>query len=1065
MNGKLKESLHSRFARPILFVAVLLVLGGVYSYLQMPTSLFPEVAFPRITLIADAGEQPVSRMMTTVTKPLESAVKKVPGVMVVKSSTSRGSCTIDVFFRWGSDIYALKSQLESRVNEVKGFLPQGTVISTEAMNQSLFPVMGYTLESDTHSRIALRDAGNLIARPLFAQVEGISNVVVRGGKAKEYVVCPDITRMTALGVTPAMIKQALAATNFVAGNGKSGAANRLYLTLTDTRIKDLADLNRVIVKSDGVRTVRLADVARTDLEEQEEFLKINADGRDAVLIDLVKQPGVNLLTFARDVEAKSREVQAQLPPDYKLSPYYDQSLFVGDSIHGVIRTLIEGLLLALLVMVVFLRSWRASTAVMLTIPVTVATSILLCHVAGITVNVMSLGAIAASVGLIIDDAIVIIEQIYREHEEHPGRPCSEVVRGAVRDLFPAMVSSSLSTIVIFIPFSLMSGLAGSFFRELSTTMVLTLVASFFTTWIVLPTLQVLLGFKARRDGTDVAALEERSLRRVRLLTRLYRHPWLMAGLAGLLVAGAVVAQRHLASGFLPELDEGTIVLDYHTPPGTDIEETDRLCRRMEEIILHHPDVATYSRRTALGMAFNTKPANFGDYLIQLKPSRTKSTPQVISELRRQLSAAVPLVTIDFGQRISDLLGDLMSTPKPVEVKLFGDDYTRLQQLAAQAEGVMQNVPGVVDIDNGLVPDGPALTFRPRTERLAEFGISLPDFREQLEAHVGGVPLCEPEGLVPPNPAQAALTGGLQIGSVEDGEQMRRILLRFTPFGENSPVRLRQAPIFLPDGSTRPLSFFCNVEVEPGSIEQRRENLKSCITLTARLDGRDLGSATADLRAALRHSLSLPQGYSLSFGGAYEAQQQSFHELMLILGLAVLLVFGVQLFLFRRWGVSVAVLLVSVLGLGGSLIALGLTGVPLNVSSYTGMIMVVGIIAENAVFTLWQFRTNRLAGGTVGEAVDYAIALRIRPKLMTAIGAVLALLPLALGLNTGAQMQQPLAVAVIGGLLAGLPLLLLVLPALMLRIFREDGRKGRPGFLRRCRISRKLAPHKNPVPQS
>lgn len=999
----------------------------------MQTNLFPEVLFPRITVIADAGQQPVDRMMITVTKPLESAVKKVQGVTIVKSNTSRGSCVVDVYFRWGMDIYALKTQLESRINEIKGFLPDGTVLSCEAMNQSLFPVYGFTLESKTHSRIALRDVGNLVVRPMFSQVSGISNVVVHGGKAKEYVVKPDAARMTALGITPAQIKSAFSQTNFVLGNGNVADYNRLYLTLTDTRLNDLEDIHNVIVRNDGKRIVRLRDIAQVEIQEQQEFLKINADGNDAVLVDLVKQPGVNLLDFAKSVESKANEIRKQLPLGYELKPYYNQSAFVDNSIHSVLRTIYEGLFLALIVMVLFLRSWRASLVVMLTIPVTVAFSILLCHLAGISINVMSLGAMAASVGLIIDDAIVIIEQIYREHEERPGADRFMVVRHALRNLFPAMVASSLSTIVIHFPFRLMSGLAGSFFKELSDTMQLTLVASFLVTWLLLPVLHLLIGYKKqlRPKSLDAEALEASAIQKVHFLTLLHRKPAVTTIFVLLLGLGGWYASTRLSSGFLPDLDEGTIVPDYHSPAGTDIEETDRLCRQMERIIMAHPDVQTYSRRTALGMSFKTRPSNFGDYLIQLKSNRSHSTPEVISDLRHQLSIALPLMNIDFGQRISDLLGDLMSTPKPIEVKIFGDDYATLQRLAAKAEAVMKSVPGIVDIDNGLVPAGASLVFTPDREKLSQFGISLTDFQEQLATQTGGVPLCQPSNVIEPNPAQAAMTGGLQIGSVQDGEQMRRILLRFTDFKDNSPELLRRQPIFLPDGTTRPLSSFCTVSVVPGEIEQKREDLKSNITLTARLENRDLGSTVAELQHTLNTRLSLPSGYSISYGGAYAEQQQSFRELTMILSLAVLLVFAVLMFLFRQWLISLAVLFISIMGICGCLVALWLTRVPLNVSSYTGIIMVVGIIAENAIFTVWQYRMNRKNGGSVNESVDYAIALRIRPKLMTAIGAVLALMPLALGIGLGAQMQQPLAVAVIGGFVVGLPLLLVVLPSVML----------------------------------
>lgn len=1032
MNSIQKKNLYQLYTKPILFVSVLLLMGGIFSYTHMQKNLFPEVQFPRITLIADAGQQPVERMMITVTKPLESAVKKVTGVSVVKSSTGRGSCVIDIYFEWGLDIYAKKLELESRVSEIQNFLPVGTVLSAEVMNQSLFPVFGYTLKSTTHSPIEMRDVGKLIVRPLFSQVSGISNVVVRGGKAKEFVVIPDAVRLSALGLTPHDIADAFTHTNFVLGNGNVAGGSRLYLTLTDTRINDLEELKQTIIRNDGFRIVRLEDVAKVDIEEQQEFMKINADGEDAVLIDLVKQPGVNLIDFAAAVEEKAGEVRKALPAGYELTPYYNQSAFVGDSVNSVLDTIVEGLFLALVVIILFLRSWRASLVVMCTIPVTIAFSLLLVYLAGISINIMSLGAIAASVGLIIDDAVVIIEQIYREHEEHPSITPFEAVHTAISNLFPAMVASSLSTIVIHFPFRLMSGLAGSFFKELSDTMQLTLAASFLVTWLLLPVFHLIFGYRARGH----ILTKEEEIGKVGWLTSAYRKPVFAAAIAAVLLAGGLTALQHISTGFLPELDEGTIVLDYHSPSGTDIEETDRMCREMEKIILKHPDVETYSRRTALGMSFKTCPCNFGDYLIQLKKSRSKSTPQVINDLRTQISHCMPSMTIEFGQRISDLLGDLMSTPQPVEVKIFGDDYEQLQKIAARAETLMKQVKGVVDIDNGLVAAGPSLMFVPNKELLSQYGISLDNFQEQLTACVDGVPLGLNANVNEPNPAQAAMTGGLQIGSIQDGEQMRRVIMRFTSYKENSPQLLTHQPVFLSDGSTRPLSLFCSVSVLRGEIEQKREDLKSDITLTARLDARDLGGAVNELKQLFSQKLQLPPGYSVHFGGAYAQQQQSFKELFMILGLAVLLVFGVLMFLFRRWMISGVVLLLSVMGISGSLIALWMTGVPLNVSSYTGIIMVVGIIAENAIFTVYQYKKNREEGGNVNDSVDYAIALRIRPKLMTALSAILALMPLAMGLGMGAQMQQPLAVAVIGGFCAGLPLLLVVLPTLMRRLFKE-----------------------------
>jgi heavy metal efflux system protein len=1030
-----KPSYFQVFTKPILFVGVGLLVAGLFAYTRMQTNLFPEVLFPRITVIADAGQLPIDRMMITVTKPLESAVKKVKGVTVVKSNTSRGATTIDVYFEWGLNIYTLKTQLESRINEIKNFLPPGVNISAEAMNQSLFPVYGYTLESKNHSQVALRDEANLKVRPLFSQVNGISNVIIRGGKAKEFVIMPDALKMSSLGISPNLLVTAFNNNNFVLSNGYTSDFRRLYLNLTDTRVNDAYALEEVIIKNDGSRIVKLKDIAHIEIQEQQEFIKINANGSSAVLVDLVKQPGINLLDFARDAESKAAEIRKLLPKGYELKPYYNQSAFVSDSIHSVIKTIYEGLFLAIVVMIIFLRSWRASLVVMLTIPVTLAFTVLVLYVFGITINIMSLGAIAASIGLIIDDAIVIIEQIYRGHEDHPEKDKVTVVRESIHDLFPAMVGSSLATIVIHFPFRLMSGLAGAFFKELSDTMQITMVCSFLVTWLLLPVFHLLIGYRhsLKPHVHDAAS----SMKNLRWLTWFFNKPLIATLFVALLGGSAYWASGQLETGFLPDLDEGSIVLDYFTPPGTALEESDRLCREMEKIILKHPDVETYSRRTGTAMSFRSVQPTEGDYLIQLKKDRKKNTFEVISDLRNDISASVPVMDISFGQRISDLLGDLMSTSKPIEVKIFGDDYNTIRQISVKAETLFEKIPGIADINNGMITAGPSLIFTPDQEKLNQYKITLTDFQMQLSAYTGGVALGMNANIPVPSPAQAAMTGGIQVGQMQDGEQMRRIMMRFANFEDNDLEKLQSQPIFLPDGTTRPLSFFCSVAVLPGEIEQRREDLKSVISLTARLDNRDLGSAIKEIQATFKADLPLPQGYSIVYGGAYSEQQQSFKELLLILSMATLFVFAVLMFLFRAWLISLLILFVSVMGIAGCILALHFTRIPLNVSSYTGIIMIVGIIAENAIFTVNQFRANFKATGDVDSSVNYAIALRIRPKLMTALGAILALMPLALGIGLGAQMQQPLAVAVIGGFTAGLPLLLLVFPTLMRLIYHRN----------------------------
>ena len=1034
----MSQNYFKTFSKPIFFLALMLLLTGWFSYNRMSTALFPEVNFPKITIVADVGQQPIDRVMITTTKPLESAVKRVKGVTKVRTSTSRGSSNIDVYFNWDVNIYTAKTQLESRINEIKPFLPAGITFSIEAMNQSIYPVLGYTLESKNHSLIALRDNANLQVRPFFSQVEGISNVVVTGGKSKQYVIIPDALKMSALGITPNTLINVFNNNNFVQSNGNVSDFRRLYLTLTDTRINSADELGEIVVKNDGNRIVKLKNIAIVDLQIQIESTVINANGNDAVLVDLVKQQGVNLLDFAKNAKEKAVEIRKILPEGIELKPYYDQSAFVGDSISSVLETIYVGLFLAIIVMIFFLRSVRASLVVMTTIPITVAFTMGVLHVVGITINIMSLGAIAASIGLIIDDAIVIIEQIYRVHEEHPEKDKYIVVKEAIHDLFPAMIGSSLTTIVIHFPFRLMSGLAGSFFRELSDTMQITMVCSFLVTWLILPVLHLTIGYKHILKTKISKSKRKTKNPKPKLwwLVWFFNKPIFALFFIGIISFFAYSAANKLETGFLPDLDEGTIVLDYYTPSGTSLEETDKILRGVEKIILAHPEVESYSRRTGTHMGFSVIPQTEGDYSIQLKKNHKDKTPIVIDDLRKQIEATTPALHISFGQRIADLLGDLMSTPNPIEIKIFGDNQAVLEKLDHQAEDILSKIDGIADLETGLEPASPYIIFTPDQTKLAQYGINITDFQTQLTAYTEGVALGQNANMPSLSPAQMGMIGGIQVGQIQDGEQMRRLIMRFTNFQDNSLDKINKQLIFLPDGTTKPLSFFCTTHVIGGEVQLKREDLKANVTLTARLNNRDLGSAIKEIQQQFKTELALPQGYIVAYGGAFSEQQKSFNELLLILIGACILVFVVLLFLFRAWLITFLILFISILGISGCILGLYIVGIPLNVSSYTGIIMIVGIIAENAIFTVNQFFYNLKHSGNVDESINYAIALRIRPKLMTALGAILALMPLALGIGLGAQMQQPLAVAVIGGFVVAIPLLLLVLPSLMRIIYRK-----------------------------
>ncbi|RYY63902.1 MAG: efflux RND transporter permease subunit, partial [Chitinophagaceae bacterium] len=739
-----------------------------------------------------------------------------------------------------------------------------------------------------------------------------------------------------------------------------------------------------------------------------------------VLIAVIKQPNANLVALSRSMEERVAALGKILPAGITIKPYYVQADFVSDAVRSVTDSLWIGLALAIIVAIIFLRSVKASATILITIPVTICLTLVGIYAVGYSLNIMTLGAIAAAIGLIIDDAIVVMEQIHRSHEEHPGEPAPVVVQKAIKYLLPAMVGSSLSTIVIFIPFELMSGVAGAYFKVMTHTMILTLLCSYFVTWLGLPVIYLLLT-RRRRAKLDAKSEEAHAVKQQRWVSGFIHRPWISVVLLLLFAAAIWLILPRLETGFLPEMDEGSIVLDYKSPPGTSLEETDRMLRQVEKIVSAVPEVAAYSRRTGTQMGFFITEPNDGDYLIQLKKDRRRSSEEVISEIRQKVESSQPALQIDFGQVIGDMLGDLMESVQPIEIKIFGDDVARLQELSKQVGEITEGVEGAADVFNGIVISGPTVSIIPDNRQLAQYGMTPQALQSQV---------------------QLALQG-IDGGGILEREQLTPIRIVYPGNTRQSLEGIRNLQVFLPSGRLMPISSLARVAVSPGQAEIQRENLQAMGVVTGRLEGRDLGSTIRGIQQAVSKRIVLPQGYHIEYGGAFAEQQRSFSELRLILITACLLVFGVILFLFRDFLVALLILGIAILGIAGCCAALLLTGTALNVGSYTGAIMIVGIIGENAIFTFLQYREALREQQDVDGAIVYSISTRLRPKLMTALGAIIALMPLALGIGTGAELHQPLAIAVIGGFVAALPLLLIVLPTLLRVIGRRRAHRELP----------------------
>lgn len=996
----LKESFHHKFKHPFGIILLIVIAAGIYAYTQMKVELLPNVTFPKVKIIADNGEQPIDIMLMSVTRPLEEAIKKTENLKLIQSTTSRGSCEISAFFNESADIDLARQQIEARIGESGPDLPPEIKITVEKMNPSILAVAGYSLEGNL-SEIELKMLARYTIKPYLEQIPGIREVAIMGGRNKEYQLVLDAVKMSSLGITPNMLGEVLAQTNSIQSNGYLNDNNRMYLALTDASVRNLEQLENIVVKGSAKSSVRVKDIARVQIAGQVEYVKIKANGKDVPLISIMKQPEANLSDIDVQLQSRIKKLNDHLlPQGVKMVSYYNQADFVDTAIRSIRDVLWVGLLLAIVVTILFLRSFKSSLAILITVPVSLLLTVVILLSLGYNFNIMTLGAIAAAIGLVIDDAVVVVEQIHRTHEEHPEQNYHSVVPQAIRYLLPAMIGSSLSTIVIFLPFGLMTGVAGAYFNIMTQTMIITLCASFFVTWLILPVVYLL--FFGNQQEKNLKPI---TVHKQNWVLFFLKRPLIAFVIMGVMLIGMVIIFPLLPSGFLPEMDEGAIVMDFVSPPGTSLEETEVMLKKVDHFIGKIPQVQSYSRRTGTQMGFFITEPNTGDYLIRLKDQRDKTTEEVIDEIRQHIEATIPVLQTDFGQVVGDMLGDLMSSVQPVEIKLFGNDPEQTRQTAQKIASVVESVPGTADIFDGIVIAGPSVSVLPDFQKLSQYQLTPDIFHYQLQTRIGGT----------------------VAGSVQEPLQRCDVRMIYPDREHTSVDELKQAQLFLNDAQLVPLSRFSVVKISKGEAEIQRENLKNVDYITARLNNRDLGSTLSDIQKAIKAKINLPPGLHIEYGGAYKDQQQAFRELMLILILASLLVFTVILFLFRNIKIAFLLIFLVLLAPAGSALLLYLLNIPLNVGSYIGIIMIIGIVGEASIFTYMQYIEERKKGTALTEAIVYTISVRLRPKLMTALSAIMALLPLAIGIGSGAQMHQSLAISVIGGLIFALPVLLIALP--------------------------------------
>ncbi len=1032
----------AQHSRPVIFLILTLGLLGAYLAFTIPVSVFPSTDFPRVLIAVDNGVMPIDQMTVTVTRPIEEAVNSVPGLLTVRSITSRGSAEIDLFFRWDVDMFQTLQYVNAALSRVQPELPATAKIEAHRLTFAAFPIIGYSLTSHSMPQTRLWEMATYEMKPRLNRLEGVSTVIIQGGQEPEFHITPDPAKLLTAGVTVSDILEAVRRTNLVDSPGLIERNHQLYLGLVNGQVRTPEEIANAVVKNTPAGIpVRIGDIATVAPGVKPVYTVVTANGEPAVLLNINRQPDGNTVQVAQEVHDEIERLRKTLPPGIQIQPFYDQSIIVNDSIKSVRDAILLGLVLASIILVVFLRDWGTSLVAGLVIPVTVLVTFIALKMMGQTFNLMTLGGLAAAVGLVIDDAIVVVENIVLHRDAGQGR--LQAIQSALKEITIPLIGSTITPVVVFIPLIVITGVTGVFFRALAVTMTVSLLTSLALAVTWTPTLsQFFIKSRHKNDpspavenGAEVSAeddagkllaAEEKHLSgfflRVvnfheRWLRRALERPRLLALFSAALIVAAYLCYNFSGSDLLPEMDEGGFVIDYLTPAGSSLTETNRIVGHVEQMLREVPEVESTSRRTGLELGLSAvTEANRGDILVKLKAKRSRDIEDIISDVRADIKQQEPALDIEFVQVLQDMIGDLTSAPEPIQIKLFSQDPKQLEEWAPKVAESIGKIKGVVDILNGIenTISGPAVTFQVDPSVAARAGFTAEEIALDASAILEGEPAPTP---------------------VVTNDRAYTLRVRFPAANRASLEAMRDTLLISGTGHTATLGALAALVENPGQTEVRRENLQRDVAVTARLEGRSLGSGMADVQKVVA-GLHIPPGIRVEYGGTYQEQQRSFHDLVIVLILAILLLFIVLLFEFGTFAAPVAILSSALLSTSGVFIALLITRTTFNISSFMGMIMVIGIVAKNGILLLDADQKMAALGMSTESAMLQAARRRLRPIVMTALATVAGMLPLAFAIGAGSQMLQPLAIAVIGGVLISMVLSLIITPAVHFYLSRQ-----------------------------
>lgn len=1003
-------ALVERYRAAVYLFAALLTVGGLYALYALPAAIYPEVAYPRIVVLGRGGTFEAQEMVVAATRPLEQAMSGLLDLRKIRARTVRGAVELSLDFRPRADMQLALSQVQARLASLQSSLPKDIELSAERLTPSVFPVLQYELVGA--DPLVLRDLAEFTVRPRLAGLPDVGTVEVQGGRVRELSVQLDPVRLISNRVGVAEVARAIEATDRASAAGRVDRAYRQFGVIVSGLTNTPAEVAQVVVRRTGERLVRVGDLGTVRYAPADQFQIVTGNGRPAALVNVSRQPNGSTLRVKAAVEAALDSIRPGLPAGVRLDPVYDQAELVSDSMRSVRDAMLIGGALAIVVLFLLLGRLRTTFAAALTLPITVAVTLLGLYIAGDTLNLMSLGGLAVAIGLIIDDGVVVVENIERRLALHRDQPPAEVIRAGTDEILGPVAGSTLTTVVVFAPLGLLQGVVGDFFRSFALALAIAVLLSLVVAMTLIPAIA---GQWARRHpgGDDSAMLPHLRLERLeggygRAVTWALRKRSVVVTVAVVLLVGTFGLTRLMGTGFLPEMDEGGFILDYWAPAGGALGETNRQVTVLEGILSRDPDVQAFTRRTGFELGFAATLPNSGDFTVRLKPRklRKSSVYQVIDRVRAAAEQEAPAVRVEFVQLLQDVIGDLAGAPAPVELKLFSTDRAAAERAARAIAKAIEPTPGLVDLFDGVPGDDPELKVDLDPVRVARLGLTAD---------------------VVQTDARTALFG-TEAGTAREPDRLISIRVRLPDSVRTRPDVPDLIPIVGPQGWA-PLARLGTVRDTAAASELLRENLRPVVIVTGRVEGRSLGSVMRDVRAAVA-KVSLPAAVRLEVGGQYASQQQSFRELLTVMALAISAVLAVLVTQFKGFRGPLAIVLVVPLGLTGAVIMLTVTGVPFNVSSFMGVILLVGLIVKNGILLLDAAARSRKSGMPAAEALVHGGQVRLRPILMTTLCTLVGLVPLALGLGGGAELQRPLALAVIGGLAVSTAVTLLVLPTML-----------------------------------